>query len=268
MNRRCHYDAGGKKRYPTRLKSNVDEAADLQDALEGQARAWDDRPLLRRQYASFYSRIVAHLSPESGQTVELGSGIGSFKNFKPDAITTDVETTRWSDRVVDAHELPFDDGSIANLVLLDVFHHLESAPRFLNEARRVLALGGRVVLIDPYCSALSTPIYRFIHHESAELSADPFTSDPQRGKAPLESNQALATLVFYRGRQEYQARSPELPIVAEERFAFLVYPLTGGFTRRPLLPKALYEPLQVIEQALRPLARFLAFRCLVVLERR
>ena len=97
---------------------------ELQRALDEQERAWRERPALRRQYADFYARIVRRLSGVPGQTVELGSGIGRFKELRPDVVTTDVEPTRWSDAVVDAHELPFGDASLANLVLLDVFHHL------------------------------------------------------------------------------------------------------------------------------------------------
>ena len=51
------------------------------------------------------------------------------------------------------------------------------------------------------------------------------------------------------------------------RFAFVLYPLSGGYSRRPLVPPALYRPLQVLESMLSPLAPLLAFRCFVVLER-
>jgi SAM-dependent methyltransferase len=241
---------------------------DLQAALDVQERAWRERPLVRREYAAFYRRIIRRLGNAAGPTVELGSGIGKFKEFKPDAVTTDVEPTRWAEAVVNAEDLPYADGTIANLVLLDVFHHLPDPARFLGEAARVLRLGGRVVIVDPYCSPLSTPVYRRFHHERTDLSAPPFERDTLTGTSALDSNQARATLVYYRHRDEYLRRWPSLPIVAEERFAFLVYPLSGGFTRPALLPAFLYRPLSLIERALSPAAQLLAFRCLVALERR
>ena len=58
----------------------------------------------------------------------------------------------------------------------------------------------------------------------------------------MEGNQALPTALFFRHVDEFRRRWPELRIVERRRFAFLVYPLSGGFTRRPLLPDALYRP--------------------------
>lgn len=241
---------------------------DLGAALAEQERAWNERPLVRRQYDEWYRLIVAMLADTDKPTVELGSGIGKLKGHKPDAVITDVEPTQWADRVVDAEALPYADGELGNLILLDVFHHLADPARFLDEARRVLAPGGRVVIVDPYCSPVSTLMYRKFHHERTDLGAPAFERDEQTGGAPLESNQARASLVFYRHLEQYRRRWPELPLVDERRFAFLLYPLTGGFTRPPLLPSLLYRPLQLVERALTPLARLLAFRCLVVLERR
>lgn len=243
-------------------------ASDLNAALAEQQRAWEERPLVRRQYREWYHAIVAALSDVPGPTVELGSGIGKFKEFKEDAVTSDIEPTPWSDSVVDAEALPYRDGEVANLVLLDVFHHLADPARFLDEAKRVLARGGRVVIVDPYCSPLSTPIYKRFHHERTDPRAPAFERDKRTGRAPLESNQARATLVFYRDREPYRRRWPELPIVLERRFSFFAYPLTGGFTRPALLPEWLYGPLRLLERAAQPLAPLLAFRCLVVLERR
>jgi len=48
----------------------------------------------------------------------------------------------------------------------------------------------------------------------------------------------------------------------------VLYPLTGGFSRPPLVPRRLAGALEALERLLSPLAPLLAFRCLVVLERR
>ena len=90
-----------------------------------------------------------------------------------------------------------------------------------------------------------------------------------RGRGePMESNQARPTLVFFRHREEFTRRWPTLGVVEARRFSFVTYPLSGGFSRRPLVPSRLYGVFRVVERALDPLAALLAFRCLVVLERR
>jgi SAM-dependent methyltransferase len=228
---------------------------------------WRRRPLLRRLYHDWYELVVTHLSTVPGKTVELGAGTAHFKDAFPAAVATDVEPTPWADEVVDAERLPYADASLANLVLIDVFHHLAHPVRFFDECRRALALGGRVVMLDPYCSLISTPAYRLFHHEKTDLDAGALADAPELEGAPLASNQARATLVFFREAEAFRDRWPELRIVGRRRLALVLYPLSGGYSRRQLVPAALYRPLALLERALNPLAPLLAFRCLVVLER-
>ena len=245
----------------------ADAPKTLVDELRAQEEDWRTRPLVQRLYRTWYRFVVAQLSSVPGPTIELGSGISRFKEHYPPTVATDIEPTPWVSDVVDAESLPYDDGSVANLVLIDVFHHLASPTRFLDAASRVLAPGGRVVLLDPYCSPVSSPAYRRFHHERTDLHAAPFDDDAAAAASPMASNQARTTLVFFRRRDEFERRWPELAIVKSRRLALLVYPLSGGLTRPQLVPTWLYAPLAALERVLMPLAPLLAFRCLVVLER-
>ncbi len=235
--------------------------------LESQERAWNARPLLRRLYGDWFRLVASRLAGIDGDTVELGAGIGRFKETVPAAIATDVEQTAWADDVVDAEAMPYDEGSLANLVLIDVFHHLARPARFFDEAARTLSDGGRVVILDPYCSPLSTPAYRFFHHERTDLGADPLADDTELSDSPLASNQARATLVFFRALERFRTRWPMLAPIERKRLELLLYPLSGGFSRPQVLPASLYRPLRAVEGLLRPLTPLCAFRCLVVLER-
>jgi SAM-dependent methyltransferase len=239
----------------------------LADALAEQEAAWRRRPLVRRLYNDWFDLIVAQLAPVEGPTVELGSGFAPLKARLPDLVATDIQPTPWIDEVADAHSLPYADGSLANLVAVDVVHHLADPARFFDEASRTLRPGGRVVVVEPYTSPVSTIAYRLMHHEQTDTGVDPFRPDPRIAAEALEGNQALPTLLFFRRADEFRRRWPELRIVERRRFAFLLYPLSGGFSRRPLVPAALYRPLAALEALLKPAAPLLAYRCLVVLER-
>ena len=238
------------------------------EILRDQRRAWDTRPFLRALYGEWFAEIADLLAPGDGPTVELGCGIGAFKEFRPSTTATDVIPTPWTDAVVDAEALPYDSGTVRNLVAVDVVHHLPRPARCLDEAARVLRPGGRFVMVEPYCSPVSARLYGAFHHERTDLDVDPFADQDQSSGAPFDSNQALPTLLFWRRLSEFERRYPELAVVARRRFALVRYPLSGGFTKRPLLAPRLRGPAARLERALAPLAPIAAFRCLVALERR
>jgi SAM-dependent methyltransferase len=239
----------------------------LTESLAEQEAAWRRRPLLRRLYHEWFDLIAERLAHVDGPSIELGSGFAPLRERLPEIVTTDVEPSPWADAVVDAHALPHADASLANIVAVDVIHHLADQPRFLDEVARALRPGGRLVAVEPYASPVSTAAYRRFHHEPIDARADPFQPQAHIATAAMEANQALPTVLFFRRAAELRARWPELRIVERRRFAFLLYPLSGGFSRRQLVPDALYRPLRLLETALAPAAPLLAFRCLVVLER-
>jgi SAM-dependent methyltransferase len=256
-------------RSPTTADELVPVAADpsLVDTLSKLEAAWKTRPLLRRLYTDWFELIAERLAPIDGPTIELGSGFAPLRQRLPDLITTDVEPTPWADEVIDAQAIAYPDSSLANIIAMDVLHHLAEPTRFLDEARRTLKPGGRVVAIEPYTSALWTVVYRSFHHELTEPKVNPFEMDPRLSARAMEGNQALPTSLFFRRADEFRKGWPELRIVEQRRFAFIVYPLSGGFTRRPLLPLSLYRPLRGLEALLSPAAPLIASRCLIVLER-
>lgn len=240
----------------------------LVGALRAQENAWEKRPLVRHLYREWHEMIRQRLSEVSGLTVGLGSGFGSLRDTIPDVVLTDVKPTPWTTEAVDAEQMPYGDGSLANLVLVDVFHHLARPRRFFDEAARVLTPGGHVVILDPYCSPVSTVAYRLFHEERADLRGPALEDDVSVGASPLASNQARATLVFFRRLSQFERSWPQLAVIERRRLALLAYPLSGGFRGRRLAPGIAHRPLAVAERLLEPLALLLAFRCLIVLERK
>jgi SAM-dependent methyltransferase len=234
--------------------------------------AWDENPALRTLYAEWYGRIGAALPPPTlGPRIELGSGPGFARAFIPTLELTDVVAAPWHDRELSADAIGGADASIGALVLFDVLHHLSSPRRFFDEALRVLRPSGRIVLCEPLISPLSYPVYKFLHEEPVDLFVDPL-AEPSRGvlaeKDPFDSNQAIPTVLFGRGRAAFERAFPALKIVSVERLAGFSYPASGGFSRRALLPGAIWNALHRIEKRLPPpIFRLIGFRMLIVIER-
>jgi hypothetical protein len=151
--------------------------------------------------------------------------------------------------------------------MTDVLHHLQRPMALFDEAVRVLQPGGRLLAVEPYCSPLSGLAYRKLHREGADLSVDPFSDTAQSSADPLDANNALPTLIFWRGLDRFAARFPQLRVVRRDRFALLAYPLSGGFEGRRLAPDGAVGALQGLERRLGWLAPAIGFRCFVYLER-
>jgi SAM-dependent methyltransferase len=241
------------------------------ERFEQHRRTWDSNPALRALYGEWYARVAAELPPpELGPRVEIGSGPGFAREFIPDLQLTDLVCAPWHDREVSADALPFADASLGALVLCDVLHHLPAPRLFFAEATRVLRPGGRIVMCEPYISAVSYPIYKWFHPESLDLRVDPLAEQAANGaRDPFESNQAIPTLLFGRRREEFAASFPGLEIARVERFAAFSYPASGGFSHGAFLPIPLWSALHRFEGKLpKTLLSWAAFRMLATMQRR
>jgi SAM-dependent methyltransferase len=226
---------------------------------------WDRKPALREVYGDIYRRMRAATVP--GPTLEIGGGSGNFKEFAPDTISSDILPAPWLDLVCDAQRLPFAADSLANIVMVDVLHHVESPLRFLQEAQRVLRPRGRLIFCEPAITPLSGLFYRALHEEPVDMTADPLAlGDISIDKNPYESNQAIPTLLLGRFRIALARALPGLAVERVEHFSFLAYPMSGGFQPWCLLPAKLARPLLNLEWMSRGLfGRLAGFRLLAVL---
>lgn len=236
--------------------------------IERREQVWRRKPLLREVYREFYELIGAWRSPVPGREVELGSGRADYRNHRPGTLCCDLIPFPWLDFAADACRLPLADESAANLTMIDLLHHLAYVRRFFDEVSRVLVPGGRIIMIEPYVSALSWPVYRFLHREPLDCGVRPleagFDEPLCDARQVMDSNQAVPTLTFWRDHREFERRYPELSIICRKPLSLLLYPLSGGFEGSCLVPAWAVRPIRRLERGLMPLARFLAFRCLVV----
>lgn len=238
-----------------------------EDILQQHKAIWEKKPILRELYTRWYREMATQLV--TGDTLELGGGTGNFKEFAPNVVSSDIVPLPWIDVVADAQNLPFEVQSFDNIVMFDVLHHIENVTLFFNEALRVLRPGGRIAIMEPYISLASWPVYHFLHPEPVDLQQDPLVFvQPNPERKPFDSNQAFATILFEKKYKNFKDRYPQFLKIYHRRLAFFAYPLSGGFEKPSLLPMALLPSVFALENALSFLSRWLAFRILIVLEKR
>jgi SAM-dependent methyltransferase len=245
----------------------MSETAAASGPLQIYRALWERKPVLRTIYGDFYDRIASACVP--GSTIEIGGGIGNFKQSRSDVIATDIQFAPWLDAVVDAQCLPFAPCSVANIVMIDVLHHLEFPVVFFREAQRVLRLGGRLIMVEPAITWGSTLFYRLMHHEPVRMSADILGEGrPNPSRDPYDANQAVPTLLVTRERERFHCLFPHLRIVQVDWFAIAVYALSGGFKSWSLISERFAHRLLQFERSLEPMiGRFGGFRMMLTIEK-
>lgn len=233
---------------------------------EENRRQWQRKPVLRTIYNDLYRRMAAHCIP--GTTLEIGGGSGNFKQFAPDVIASDIAFAPWLDLVCDAQRIPLAAGSVSNIVMFDVLHHIEFPRLFFAETTRILKPGGRIVMIEPAITPASWPFYRFIHPEPVRMFDDPLAEgSPDRHRDTFAANQAIPTLLVGRHRRRFGAIFPMLEVRQVEWLSLFAYPLSGGFQRWSAVPEWLVPVILRVESALAPwLGRLLGYRMLIIME--
>lgn len=238
-----------------------------QEEIQANQRAWARKPLLQAVYAELYARILKQIDTGmTGAVVEIGSGIGNLKTHLPTAICTDLFPNPWLDAVCDGYNLPFKPESVSHLVLSDVFHHLEAPNAFLREAQRVLVPHGRIIILDPYISASSYPVYGLLHHEPVgfdqPIRQEPMLPSPHRYYAA----QGNATRLFF--KREWPDWPRGWNIRHGEAFSAFASLLSGGFSKPSLYPASWLTTVQKLDAKLSRWPKLFGGRCLVVLEKR
>lgn len=239
----------------------------MSDKLLNHKQVWEKKRILREIYAGWYKKIIKDLKP-TGKTLELGSGSGNFKEFKPDLISSDIDACPWLDMCLDAHSLPFEPEAIANIVMIDVLHHLANPMVFFQEALRVLEKGGKIVLLEPYPTLFSLIVCKIFHPEPFVMNADYFVKKDVEAKDPWDSNQAMAYLLFFKHKAKFLDRfCGKFKIIKRHKMSCILYPASGGFEHKALIPDFLIPVFKFLEFCSIPLRWLLAFRCYVVLEK-
>lgn len=182
-----------------------------------------------------------------GHLVELGSGGGFVKEIIPEMLTSDVLELPGLDYVFPGENMPFENNSVAGIFMIDVFHHIPQPALFLKDAERVLVPGGKIIMSEPANSAFGRFIYRNFHHEPFEPKGG--WEIPATG--PLSgANGALPWIFFERDREKFEKEFPLLKIENIKYHTPLRYLLSGGVSKKQLLPNFTYGFIKGLENIL------------------
>ena len=233
------------------------DVLDAPETTDARREVIANKPFLRKIYKAWYKRVTEGISLLANDKVlEIGSGAGFIKEHYTNIITSDIMELKQCDMVVAAEELPFADGELSGIVMVDVFHHIPETEKFLSEAQRVLKPGGKIKMVEPANTWFGRMIYKGIHHEpfDAETSSWSFPST-----GPLSgANIALPWIVFQRDKDIFHNKYPALRINNISYHTPFLYILSGGFSYRSLLPGWAFGLAAFVEAMTTPLYPILA----------
>ena len=208
-----------------------------------------EKPFLKKLYTDWYRYFMEKARMMEGIYLEIGSGGGFLKEVFPEVITSDILSLDTVDIVCDAQQLPFDDESLAAIMMLNVFHHIPQPYRFLEEAQRTLVSGGKIIMIEPANTPFARFIYTRFHHEPFDPAGG---MEIEAGNPLSNSNQALPYIYFEREKEAFDRHFPLLKIAHLSCHTPFTYLLSGGLSKPSMLPGFLYGFARNVEKLFTP----------------
>lgn len=206
------------------------------------------KPFLKKIYCEWYDVFAQKFAGlPANEILEVGSGGGFLKETMPNIITSDILPIKSIDMCFSALDMPFRDDSLMGICMLNAFHHLPDAHKFLMEANRVLKKNGRLVMIEPATTWWSKFVYSLFHHEPFLPDGDWTVPD----KGPMSSsNSCLPWIVFIRDKAIFQQLFPDLEIESIDFHTSIRYLLSGGVSIKQLMPGFSYRFFTAIDNIL------------------
>ncbi|CAN5165399.1 hypothetical protein BH11PAT1_BH11PAT1_1550 [soil metagenome] len=114
--------------------------------------------------------LANHATEE--RTLDIGSGGSSYSRFFPNRLTVDIDPMRKPEIVADAHHLPFPEAEFSSILCTEVLEHVKDPFQVERELRRVMKVGGTLVLSTRFVFPLhDTPhdYWRFTKYGLREI---------------------------------------------------------------------------------------------------
>lgn len=217
---------------------------DIKLTLENKQKLESNQKLMFWYHECFKHQFELIPNPETLRILEIGSGTSPFKQFNKKIITSDVMPLEHVDFCFDAMKLSehkeLIDNPIDVILMTNVLHHISKPLLFFKEARSILRKSGIIIMTEPFFSHISSPIYKYFHHEPVEFKL----SKPELNNVigPLSSaNQALPYSIFYLNDIWKSNILQHYQLAPIRHFSCLSYFYTGGISRNFPFPLSLYR---------------------------
>lgn len=225
------------------------------------------KPFLQSIYKFYFCEMLKDFeTPASKKIVEIGAGAYNSSEVSANVITSDIIKNDFVKMAVDAHNMPFHNGELDGLILLETLHHLKKPAVFFQEAQRTLKVGGLLVMVEPYFSRWGDFVYRRLHHEPV-LDVDGWDIPDDSSGRLSGANLKTPYNIFIRDRDLFLKRFTYLRIDRITRHTCFNYLLSGGLSYKCLVPRGVGPFVWGLETALRPLYRLLATSMTVVVRK-
>lgn len=233
---------------------------------EVQAKILAKKGLLLSWHRKIYKYMAENLSKET-VNIEIGSGSSKLYEHISGLIRSNIIFIKKNDIAFSAYQIPFMDGSVGNIILIDVLHHLHDPHAFFREAERVLKPGGRILICDPYLSTLSYPIWKYLHPENCDCNHLGFN---KQGKInPLiDANSANASLLFFSDKDPFSKICRCLTVKKTVLHSKFHYWIAGGYSFPQFLPTVFAPLIDLVERVLAPFDKWLASFMFVIIEKK
>jgi ubiquinone/menaquinone biosynthesis C-methylase UbiE len=229
---------------------------------------YQNKDLIKIIYNYYYKKIKKNIYISNKKILELGSGGGNIKKVIHNCITSDQFKNENIDRIENIYKINFKKNSISNIILIDVFHHLQFPSLALKEILRVLIKNGRIIMIEPAMGFIPRIIYKIFHYEPNGFNLKINWNDTPKRIQSLNqyfAAQSLPWRAFFLKELNLRSKYKIKLIKPFSDFAFL---LSGGYSYKAFYPKFLYSLIKLIDKILTSISiKIFSARMLIVLEK-
>ena len=201
----------------------------FEDQISNNYKKFLEKPVLIESYLTMYDIIKNHIK-DNDKTLEIGSGFGYLKKYLPNIITSDYQLNQFVDIELNAYETKFKDNTFDNIIMIDVFHHLEYPNAALKEFNRILKKNGHIIVADVNLGIIPLIIFKLFHHEPIKFNHDISINELNSKENNYFANQSYYKRIII--NDELNLRSKYFELIKEYRWSDFRYILSGGFSKK------------------------------------